>query len=465
MSSTLRPFSPAVKPFEPETLREVSRLLYTLFRDFEGVIHIQLWNGDLIRLGKDRLSDTEPEFTLHLNNEKAVNALTVGNDPLRLAECYFRDDINITGDFSCALSLIKHFQSMEPTLSQRLKAYFAILNWSLYDIQKQAVVKTLEAIQSPRVKNHSREENQRSVEFHYDISNDFYKLWLDSNMLYSCAYFKHVNDSLEIAQQQKMDHICKKLLLKPGDELLDIGCGWGALAMHAAQKYGAKVHGITLSKSQWEWANQALLRRGLGKMVRIDLCDYRDLQGASRYDKISSVGMFEHVGLKNLPTYFAIIHRLLKPNGLMLNHGITHEQEGWASQLSSRFINRYVFPDGELDSVSNVQLAIERSHFEIADVENLRQHYAMTLRHWVSRLESKHEIATEYVSEATFRIWRLFMAASASEFESGQLGLYQILACKRDGQPMPLPLTRDHLYQAPKQAPQLGLKDHNLSIW
>jgi cyclopropane-fatty-acyl-phospholipid synthase len=416
-------------------------------------------------LGRERQTDTEPDFTLHLNNAQAVNALTIGNDPLRLADCYFKDDINITGDFFRALRLIKHFQSMEPTLSQRLKGYFAVLNWSLYDFQKQAVVKTLEVIQSAKVKNHTREENQRSVEFHYDISNDFYKLWLDSNMLYSCAYFKQVNDSLEIAQQQKMDHICKKLLLKPGDEMLDIGCGWGALAMHAAQKYGVKVHGITLSKTQWEWANQALLKRGLGKMVRIDLCDYRDLQGASRYDKISSVGMFEHVGLKNLPTYFAIIHRLLKPNGLMLNHGITHEQEGWGRQLSSRFINRYVFPDGELDSVSNVQQVIERSHFEIADVENLRAHYAMTLRHWVSRLEMHHAAATEYVSEATFRIWRLFMAASATEFESGQLGLYQILACKRDGQPLALPLTRDHLYQIPKQAPALGLKDHSLNIW
>ena len=465
MSTTLRPFSTPEKMFEPEKLREVSRLLYTIFRDFEGVLHIQLWNGDLIRLGKEKQSDTEPEFTLHLNNEKAVNALTIGNDPLRLAECYFKDDINITGNFFSALRLIKHFQSMEPTLSQRLKAYFAVLNWSLYDIQKQAVVKTLEVIQSPRVKQHNREENQRSIEFHYDISNDFYKLWLDSNMLYSCAYFKHMNDSLEIAQQQKMDHICKKLLLKPGEELLDVGCGWGALAMHAAQKYGVKVHGITLSKSQWEWANQALLKRGLAKMVRIDLCDYRDLQGASRYDKISSVGMFEHVGLKNLPTYFAILHRLLKPNGLMLNHGITHEQAGWGRQLSSRFINRYVFPDGELDTVSNVQQAIERSHFEIADLENLRPHYAMTLRHWVNRLEAQHEAATQYVSESTFRIWRLFMAASASEFDSGQLGLYQILACKRDGQPMALPLTREHLYQMPKPAPTLAVRDHNLNVW
>jgi cyclopropane-fatty-acyl-phospholipid synthase len=329
---------------------------------------------------------------------------------------------------------------------QRIAGFVQLLNWSLLRAQgKSHATPAVLPINQP-VRNHSRAENKASIAFHYDVSNQFYALWLDAKMVYSCAYFESETDTLEQAQTQKLDHICRKLLLRPGDYLLDIGCGWGALAMHAARHYGVKVHGITLSREQWEWANASVRREGLHHQIQIDLCDYRDLMGSARYDKISSVGMFEHVGLRNLNTYFSTIYRLLKSNGLVLNHGITHEEEGWGGSLSSRFINRYVFPDGELDTVSNIQRVMEHCDFEIADVENLRQHYALTLRHWVKRLEDRRADALEHVSESTWRIWRLFMASSALEFESGELGLYQILATKRDGVPLPLPLTRRHLY-------------------
>ena len=177
-----------------------------------------------------------------------------------------------------------------------------------------------------------------------------------------------------------------------------------------------------------------------------DLCDYRDIQGEATYDKVASVGMFEHVGLKNLPVYFSTVHRLLKPGGLFLNHGITHDVEGWSKTSSTEFINRYVFPDGQLDTVSNIQRAMEQARFEIADLEALRPHYALTLRHWVARLEAHHEQALQYVSESTFRIWRLYMAACALEFESGEIGVYQVLASKRVLGATALPLTRSHLY-------------------
>ena len=183
--------------------------------------------------------------------------------------------------------------------------------------------------------------------------------------------------------------------------------------------------------------------------MTVELRDYRDLQGESVYDKIASVGMFEHVGLKNLPAYFAAVHRLLKPSGLFLNHGITHDVEGWDKTTSTEFINRYVFPDGQLDTISNIQREMERAHFEIADVEALRPHYALTLRHWVARLEQHHDHALEYVSESTFRVWRLYMAACALEFESGEIGVYQVLASKRNQGTASMALTRCHLYRPP----------------
>ena len=218
------------------------------------------------------------------------------------------------------------------------------------------------------VKQHSKTENKEAIAFHYDISNYFYALWLDKSMVYSCAYFKHADYTLEQAQVAKLNHICIKLLLKPGERLLDVGCGWGALIIHAATYYGVIAHGITLSERQFNFTRQRIAEAGLNDKVTIELIDYRDLKGNSSYDKISSIGMFEHIGLKNLPVYFSTIYRLIKPAGLFLNHGITHFDEGWNKTLSTEFINRYVFPDGQLDTVSNIQAHMEYAKFEIADV-------------------------------------------------------------------------------------------------
>ena len=298
------------------------------------------------------------------------------------------------------------------------------------------------------VKAHSKLENRNAIQFHYDVSNEFYALWLDQAMVYSCGYFEQPGTDLEQAQQAKLDHVCRKLRLQPGDRLLDIGCGWGALVIHAATHYGVHAHGVTLSQRQLELARLRISQAGLADRVTVELRDYRDLQGDSVYDKVASVGMFEHVGLKNLPVYFSTVHRLLKPAGLFLNHGITHDVEGWNKTSSTEFINRYVFPDGQLDTVSNIQRGMEHARFEIADVEALRPHYALTLRHWVARLEAHHEQALQYVSESTFRVWRLYMAACALEFESGEIGVYQVLASKRAVGPALLPLTRAHIYTA-----------------
>ncbi|MEO7941145.1 MAG: cyclopropane-fatty-acyl-phospholipid synthase family protein [Burkholderiaceae bacterium] len=390
----------------------------------------------------------EPRYTLVCRSPSVVRSMVIGRDPLRMVEAYFRGEIDIEGDFFAALCLKDHLHSIRMSTLDRVSSVFSALRLRSPQTARPVVAADASPLQGRGVRAHSKAENQGAITFHYDVSNDFYALWLDEAMVYSCAYFEHPDATLEDAQFAKLDHICRKLLLQPGQHLLDIGCGWGALVIHAAKHYGVRAHGITLSERQLTLARARIAQAGLEDRVSVELRDYRDLVGHSVYDKVASVGMFEHVGLKNLPLYFATINRLLKPSGLFLNHGITHDVEGWHKTSSTEFINRYVFPDGQLDTVSNIQRRMETARFEIADVEGLRPHYALTLRHWVARLERNHEEALQHVSESTWRVWRLYMAACALEFESGEIGVYQILASKRAPGSTSIPLRREHLYPA-----------------
>ena len=426
---------------------EASALLKQLFRGFDGSFALRLWNGITLRLGKAVAHESDARFTLVCRNPSVVRSIVLGRDRLRLAEAYFQGDIDIEGDFFAALGLKDHLNSIRISTRDRLGVLLSALRLWLPDALPGHGGQPL-PLHGRAVKAHSKAENRDAIQFHYDVSNAFYALWLDQAMVYSCAYFEQPGDDLEQAQQAKLDLICRKLLLQPGDRFLDIGCGWGALVIHAAQRYGVHAHGVTLSPQQLELARQRIAQAGLEDRVTVEARDYRDLQGDSVYDKVASVGMFEHVGLKNLPVYFSTVHRLLKPSGLFLNHGITHDVEGWSKTSSTEFINRYVFPDGQLDTVSNIQRGMEHAKFEIADVEALRPHYALTLRHWVSRLEDHHTQALQYVSESTYRVWRLYMAACALEFESGEIGIYQVLASKRAACPASLPLTRRHMVRA-----------------
>ena len=443
---------PALSPdFTPLTsengIKQASDLLQRLFRGFNGRLALRLWDGTALRLGKAAQEGVPPGFTLMCRSPSVVRSIVLGRDPLRLAEAYFLGDIDIEGDFFEALGLKDHLLAIRLTTRERLGALFAALRLPA----SKGRWPSPRPVDSPTlhgrsVAAHSRKENRDAVAFHYDVSNEFYALWLGGAMVYSCAYFEHPDDDLDRAQEAKLDHICRKLMLRPGEQLLDIGCGWGALVIHAAKHYGVHAHGVTLSRHQLRLARERILEEGLQDQVTVELRDYRDIPGDDVYDKVSSVGMFEHVGLKNLPVYFATVHRLLKPGGLFLNHGITHDAEGWSKTLSTEFINRYIFPDGQLDMVSNIQRVMERAKFEIADVESLRPHYALTLRHWVARLETHHAQALRYVNESTYRIWRLYMAACALEFESGEIGVHQILASKRSTGRTSLPLTRQHMY-------------------
>jgi cyclopropane-fatty-acyl-phospholipid synthase len=417
------------------------RIIRRIFRGYPGNLAIRLGRSETMVFGQGT-----PACTLVFNRMLPLRRLALFPSPLNLADAYFRGWVDIEGDIYSALELRNFLHSLDMPIVERALLWLSAFMMGGEITEKSGREESSWRWSKPlTMAMHSRSMNREAIGFHYDVSNEFYRLWLDERMVYSCAYFKHAGDSLETAQKNKLDLICRKLRLSPGERLLDIGCGWGALAIWAAKHYGVKVHGVTLSRNQYDHAVQKVREEGLEENVTIELRDYRDIAGAEVYDKVSSVGMFEHVGLRNLPAYFSIAQRLLKPNGLFLNHGITQDEEGTNRSLGREFISRYVFPDGELDLVSNILRIMERSFFEIHDVESLRPHYALTLRQWVKRLERHHEEVLHHVSETVYRVWRLYMAGCALQFENGEMGVYQILAVKRSGKPTALPLTRSFI--------------------
>lgn len=296
--------------------------------------------------------------------------------------------------------------------------------------------------------HHTKKIDSEAIAYHYDVSNDFYRLWLDENMVYSCAYFKERDDTLEQAQVQKLDHVLRKIRLQPGQHLLDIGCGWGALILRAVQKFGARATGITLSRHQHDLANERIAAAGLADRCEVLLADYRDMSG--RFDRITSIGMFEHVGLKNLRGYFAKVRDLLADDGIALNHGITSSDpdSGEVAWGGGSFIHRYVFPHGELPHVSLALREMSAAGLEATDVEGLRRHYALTLRHWAQRYERAAEKVRSLVDEHRYRVWRMYLAGCAYSFEHAWTSIYQILAVKANHPHTDrLPLTRDFMYR------------------
>jgi cyclopropane-fatty-acyl-phospholipid synthase len=282
----------------------------------------------------------------------------------------------------------------------------------------------------------------QNIRFHYDRSNDFYKLFLDSRMVYSCAYFKDSDNNIEEAQLAKLDHICRKLDLRPQDQFLDIGCGWGALVLRAAEKYGAVATGCTLSLQQDLFAARLIADKNLKDRVTIHESDYRNVVG--QFNKIASVGMFEHVGRRRLQKYFRKVFSLLDDDGLFLNHGIVRP-EGIKEGPETLFLQRKVFPGGECTTVSNVIREAERAGFEIVDVESLRPHYALTCRRWVERLRQNMASCLNHVDSETYRTWVLYLAGSALSFEAGATDVCQILMAKRRTS-QARRLTREYMY-------------------
>jgi len=344
-------------------------------------------------------------------------------DAYSVGQAFVQGEIEVRGDFVAAV----RFQLYRSDTALRRQFFDAICRWNPWRFTKRWA---------------SRDAIARDIRFHYDRSNDFYKQFLDSQMVYSCAYFERADASLDQAQAAKLDHICRKLSLRPRDRFLDIVCGWGALVLNAARKFGARAQGCTLSHRQFEYANQRIQAERLTEKVAIREMDYRDVAG--EFDKISSVGMFEHVGRAQLEDYFRKVHDLLAPGGLFLNHGITRPAP-LQSDAQSLFIARTVFPGGQIVYLHDVIQAAENAGLEVLDIENLRRHYALTCRAWVDRLTSRREACLQTVDQATWRTWCLYLAGSSVAFERGGLGLHQVLLAKR-GANGAAPMTRHHMY-------------------
>jgi len=284
--------------------------------------------------------------------------------------------------------------------------------------------------------------DREAIAYHYDVSNDFYALWLDKKMIYSCGYFENGDEDIGTTQNAKLEYICRKLRLKPGERLLDIGCGRGGLVVHAARKYGVRALGITLSRAQMEHAQTCIHAAGLSDRCEVRLLDYRDLRERGAYEKIVSVGMVEHMGAANLAEYFCQAFRLLRAGGLFLNSGISRPGNRRPSPEPT-FTDIYIFSDGELVTIATLLDNAEQAGFEVREVESLRDHYHLTVRHWLQRLEARAPEARQIVSDRTYRTWRLYLAGSAYYFQKAFLNLYQTLLEKADRGESGVPLSRE----------------------
>lgn len=402
-------------------------------RDFQ----VRLWEGTT--WGPE--PGQPANFTIVLKHPGALRAMFWPPEELTMAEAYLYDDFDIEGSIEHVFRLADPLLEKSWTVSKR-----AALGRLLLKLPDERRPRQGRQAARLRGRLHSKARDQQAIRYHYDVSNDFYALWLDKNMVYSCAYFASPEDDLDTAQERKLDYICRKLRLRPGERLLDIGCGWGGLVIHAAQRYGLEAVGITLSRPQVEYAQERIRQLGLETRCRVELRDYRDVTEPEHFDKLVSVGMFEHVGREKLEGYFRQAWRILRPGGVFLNHGIAC-REGQPASRRPTFSDRYVFPDGELVPIHVTLEAAEKVGFEVRDVENLREHYMWTLRNWVRRLEARRDQARALTDEVTYRVWRLFMSGSAHGFRTGRLKVYQALLSKPDAAgDSRLPLTRADWY-------------------
>jgi cyclopropane-fatty-acyl-phospholipid synthase len=421
---------------------------------------VRLWDDSV-----DAPPGPLPPFTLVVRRPSALRRALLPPSELALAEAYLRDDLDAEGDITEAgrLTDVAAVRLRSPAALFRLaRALLALPPGDDAPFASDGATHDGDASAPRRVRlgiarRHSRRRDATAVRHHYDVGNDFYALWLDARRIYSCAYFVTGTEDIDAAQEAKLEHICRKLRLRAGERLLDVGCGWGGLLEYASTRHGVSGVGITLSQPQAEAARERLAAAGVSDRVRIEVRDYRDLPAEWRFDKVVSVGMREHVGAPRLAGYFAAVERVLEPGGLFLDHGLVrggHEpRQTMMSRLASwlwqrgEFIERYVFPDGELVPLGELIADAEPAGLEARDVENLREHYERTLQCWVQRLERVHDAAVALVGEHTYRVWRLYMAATRLGFRSGRLTLIQTLYAKPhpDGR-VEIPATRADLY-------------------
>jgi cyclopropane-fatty-acyl-phospholipid synthase len=397
-----------------------------LFHGYEGPpFAIRRWDG----WRWSSLNGETPACTIVVKNPLAFRSFVAEPNEITLGEAFIHGNLDVEGDIFSVFSIAEHIFNRPRSLRQQ--------------ILENASAALLDLGQ--RIKHGSKDSPRRgqaSISYHYDQPVAFFEPWLGKTLAYSCAYFRDANDALDVAQEQKLELICRKLRLQPNESLLDIGCGWGSLLLHAVSRHQVQARGITLSHEQAEVAKRRIDRAGFSKQCTVELRDYRTLTAVEpSFDKIASVGMFEHVGLRNLPQYFRIVRDRLKPGGVFLNHGIARSRLSPARKAS--FIDKHVFPDGHLVTLSEALEAAELQGLEVRDVENLREHYELTLRHWVEGLRRNSTTLLQHVSELTYRIWLLYMAGSAAAFRRGEIAVYQVLISRPDRGQSRLSLTRD----------------------
>lgn len=416
----------------PAVSADVAVLRLFFGDDYAREFAIRFWHGVTIpSIGPAR-------FTLVINTPGALRAALSPPFDLSAGRAFAAGFIECEGDIEAAVdALYRAVGTMTPLRMLRLAR----------------ALHQLPAASFPRLREarlhgvlHSRERDRAAIGFHYDQPPSFYRTFLGDNLVYSCAYYDDGVESLEDAQMAKLDYVLRKMRLARGERLLDIGCGWGSLVVHAARRYGAQVLGITLSPAQHAFASARIEEAGIADLARVELRDYRDLRG-ERFDKIVSIGMVEHVGRSHLPAYFSAAYEALHPGGLFLNHGIVDQSPGRRGGKASGFMERFVFPDGELVALSDMLHDAERVGFEIRDVENLREHYMRTLRAWVQNIETHRDQAVAAAGEESYRTWRLYMAGSAQGFRCGRIGIAQsLLARPCDDGRVSIPATRRDLY-------------------
>lgn len=403
---------------------------------------VRFWDGSELGPG-ERGSATD---TIVLKNRRALTYAVMRPDQLGIGRAWVAGDVDLEGDLYRVMAAGSRLYGFDFTNLEKLDALRTAARIGAIRIPPPKPP-SVEAKVGGRL--HSLRRDREAISHHYDVSNEFYRMFLGPTMVYSCGYFADPDDSLEEAQTRKLDVICQKLRLKEGERMLDIGCGWGSLMIHAAANYGVRVVGVTLSREQAAYARKRIVEAGLADQCEVRIQDYREVSDGP-YDKICSVGMFEHVGSSQLDRYMQTVTDLGLPGGLALHHGICRQHE--KDDSPNTFIEHYVFPDGELHRVAKVVAAAEKAGQEIRDLESMREHYALTLRRWVANLEDRREAAIAEVGPERERVWRLYMTASALAFERGDVSIHQLLVAL-PGEDHPLELARPAFVREEIQAP------------
>ena len=365
----------------------------------------------------------DAEVALELRSPRGAQYIATAPSQLGLARAYVSGDLEIIGDPYVALSRLWPIDTSHIGLREKAKLAKSLLPYVFSRPTPPPQERRLSG------RRHSKNRDADAIHHHYDVSNLFYSWVLGPSMAYTCAVFPNEHASLEVAQETKFDLVCRKLGLKPGMKLLDVGCGWGGMVRHAVKNYGVTAIGVTLSEQQAAYAQAAIARDGIGDRAEVRFSDYRDLPEAN-FDAVSSIGLTEHIGRANYPSYFSFLYEKLKPEGRLLNHTITRPNDEEPTHYNDSFINRYVFPDGELSGPGHIMSTMNAAGFEIRHQENLREHYALTLKHWCENLESHWDEAVTEAGEGTARVWRLYMAASRMGFYLNTIQLHQMLGVK-----------------------------------